>query len=151
MKAECVIITPTRESAAQISSPSKTLTEATSIRVVAASGDTSVQQQMEDVRRGCNILISTPGRLLYFVKENIISFKSLRVLVMDEADRLLTDDFKDCIDHIANAETMPRKKDRQTLVHCKKLNEVTQGRVKMFLDESYLFVDKESLGNIASS
>ena len=148
VKPECVIITPTRESAAQISTLAKMLTEATNISFVAASGNTSVQQQMEDARRGCNILISTPGRLLYFVQNNIISFKSLRVLVLDEADRLMTDDFQDCIDKIANSETMPRIKDRQTFIHCKKLDEETQERVKMFLDDSYLLVDEELLRNI---
>ena len=65
VKPHCVVITPTRESAAQISTLAKTFTEATKIRVVVTSGETSVQQQMEDARRGCNILISTPGRLLY--------------------------------------------------------------------------------------
>ena len=141
VKPECVVISPTRESSAKISTLAKTLTEDTSIRVVVTSGGTSVQQQMEDARRGCNILISTPGRFLYFVKEIIVSFKSLRVLVLDEADRLMTNDFKDCIDKIANWETMPRVKDRQTFVHCKKLDEETKERVKMFLDDSYLLVD----------
>ena len=143
VKPHCVVITPTRESAAQISTLAKTITEATKMRVVVTSGDTSVQQQMEDARRGCNILISTPGRLLYFVKENVISFESLEALVLDEADRLISDDFKDCVEKIVTSETMPRIKDRQTFVHCKKLNEKTRGRVKMFLDKSYLFVDDE--------
>ena len=133
VKPECVIITPTRESAAQISTLAKVLTEATNISFVSASGNTSVQQQMEDARRGCNILISTPGRLLHFVKENIVSFESLSVLVLDEAYRLTSDDFKDSIDKIVNSETMPRIKDRQTFVHSKKLDEETQERVKMFL------------------
>ena len=69
VKPECVVISPDRKSAAKISTLVKTFTEATSIRVVVTSGDTSVQQQMEDARRGCNILISTPGRLLYFVQD----------------------------------------------------------------------------------
>ena len=141
VKPECVVISPNRESSAKISTLAKTFTEATKMRVVVTSGDTSVQQQMEDARRGCNILISTPGRLLYFVENNIVSFKCLRVLVLDEADRLMTNDFKDCIDKIANSETMPQKKNRQTFIHCKKLEGETQERVKMFLDESYLFVD----------
>ena len=123
VKLECVIITPTRESSARISTLAKTLTEATSIRVVVTSGDTSVQKQMEDVRRGCNILISTPGRLLYFVKENIASFSNVKILLLDRADRLMAEDFKECVQKIVTSETMPKVEDRQTLIQCENFND----------------------------
>ena len=122
LKPQCVIITPTRESAAQILSPAKTLTEATSIGVVVTSGDSSVQQQMEDARRGCNILISTPGRLLYFVKENFVSLSNVKILVLDRADRLMAEDFKECVKKIVNSETMPKVEDRQTLIQCENIS-----------------------------
>ena len=118
VKPECVVISPNRESSAKISILAKTFTEATSIRVVVTSGETSVQQQMEDARRGCNILISTPGRLLHFVKENIVSLTDVKVLVLDRADRLMAEDFKECVEKIVNSETMPKVDDRQTLIQC---------------------------------
>ena len=118
VKPECVVISPTRESAAKISTLAKIFTEATKIRVVVTSGDTSVQQQMEDVRRGCNILISTPGRLLYYVKENIVSLSKVKIFVLDRADRLVAEDFKECVQKIVTSETMPKVGDRQTLIQC---------------------------------
>ena len=148
VKPHCVVITPTRESAAQISTLAKMFTDGTNIRVAVTSGDTSVEEQMEDARRGCNILISTPGRLLYFVKENVISYESLKVLILDEADRLISDDFKACVEKIVTSETMPRIQDRQTYVHCKKFDAETPGRVKSFMNKSYIFLDEEQLENI---
>ena len=148
VKPHCVVITPTRESAAQISTLAKMFTDGTNIRVAVTSGDTSVEEQMEDARRGCNILISTPGRLLYFVKENVISYESLMVLILDEADRLFSDDFKACVEKIVTSETMPRIQDRQTFVHCKKFDAETPGRVKSFMNKSYIFLDEEQLENI---
>ena len=97
------------------------LTEATNISFVAASGNTSVQQQMEDARRGCNILISTPGRLLYFVQENIVSLSNVKILAIDRADRLMAEDFKECVKKIS--ETMPKVEDRQTLIQCENFND----------------------------
>ena len=77
------------------------------------------------------------------INENVMSFESLEALVLDEADRLTSDDFKECVEKIINSETMPRIKDRQTYVHCKKLNEEIKGMVKILLDKSYLFDEAE--------
>ena len=85
---------------------------------------------------------------MYFVKENVISYESLKVLVLDEADRLTSDDFKDCVEKIVTSETMPRIQDRQTFVHCKKFDAETAGRVKSFMNKSYIFLDEEQLENI---
>ena len=122
VKPECVVISPNRESSAKISTLAKTFTEATEMRVVVTSGNTSVQQQMEDARRGCNILISTPGRLLYFVQENIVSLSNVKILVLDRADRLMAEGFKECVQKIVTSETMPKVEDRQTLIQCENIS-----------------------------
>ena len=65
---ECVVVTPTRELAKQIQMQAKKFSQDTNLRAVVVYGQTSVYHQMEDIRKGCNILVATPGRLNHFIE-----------------------------------------------------------------------------------
>ncbi len=52
-------------------------------------GGVSQQAQVNDLRKGCDILVATPGRLLDLMQQNIINISQIRILVLDEADRML--------------------------------------------------------------
>ena len=90
---ECVVVTPTRELAKQIQQQAKKFSQGTELRAVVVYGQTSVYHQMEDIRNGCNILVATPGRLNHFIENGTVSLKNVKVLVLDEADRMLDEGF----------------------------------------------------------
>ena len=84
-KPEVVVITPSRDSASDIFTMASELVQETELKVVLASGETSLQQQIQELKEGCNILIATPGRLLFLARGLVVSFQNVKVLVLNEA------------------------------------------------------------------
>ena len=97
-----LIVVPTRELAAQVGEVVRTLAQAIAPhpKVVVASGGVSINPQMMALRGGADVLIATPGRLLDLAKQNAIQLATVRILVMDEADRLLDLGFADELSRI---------------------------------------------------
>ena len=77
---EAVVISPTRELAVQIKDESRKFSAGSGIRSVVAYGGTSTTHQRDQIRKGANVLIATPGRLLQFVDEGLIKFDKLRLV-----------------------------------------------------------------------
>ncbi|MEN3112842.1 DEAD/DEAH box helicase [Uliginosibacterium paludis] len=86
-----LILAPTRELAGQIGEILQTLARslASPVKTVTAFGGVSINPQMMALRGGADIVVATPGRLLDLVAHNALRLDALRVLVLDEADRLL--------------------------------------------------------------
>jgi ATP-dependent RNA helicase RhlE len=84
-----LILTPTRELAAQIAESVSTYGKYLSISSTVVFGGVKINPQMMKLRRGTDILVATPGRLLDLHQQNAIRFDQLEVLVLDEADRML--------------------------------------------------------------
>jgi ATP-dependent RNA helicase RhlE len=84
-----LIITPTRELAAQIVEHADALAKHTRIRAAAVYGGVGMRPQEQALRRGVDIVVATPGRLLDHMQYNYTDFSKLEVLVLDEADRML--------------------------------------------------------------
>lgn len=84
-----LILTPTRELALQIQESFEAYGKYTGLRQVVIFGGVSQQAQVNDLRKGCDILVATPGRLLDLMQQNIINIGQIRILVLDEADRML--------------------------------------------------------------
>ncbi len=88
-KIKSLIVTPTRELAVQISESFNTYGKHTRLKNVVLFGGVSQKFQVENLRRGADILIATPGRLLDLVKQRYISLQDIKLFVLDEADRML--------------------------------------------------------------
>ena len=88
-QARCLILTPTRELAAQIASSVETYGKNLSLSSTVVFGGVKINPQMIKLRKGVDILVATPGRLLDLYNQNAVRFKDLEVLVLDEADRML--------------------------------------------------------------
>ena len=88
-QARVLIITPTRELAAQIGESVKTYGKFLPLRSAVVFGGVKINPQMMKLRRGVDILVATPGRLLDLYNQNAIRFNELEILVLDEADRML--------------------------------------------------------------
>jgi ATP-dependent RNA helicase RhlE len=84
-----LILTPTRELAAQVEESMKMLAQKTNLRIASVIGGVGYGKQRDDLKRGLDILIATPGRLLDHMTQRTCSLGGVTHLVMDEADRML--------------------------------------------------------------
>ena len=84
-----LILTPTRELAAQIQESVETYGKHLPLKSTVVFGGVKINPQMMKLRKGVDILVATPGRLLDLYGQNAIRFDQLEVLVLDEADRML--------------------------------------------------------------
>lgn len=87
--ARTLILTPTRELAAQVEASVMTYGKYMNLRSAVVFGGVKINPQMQKLRRGVDILVATPGRLLDLYSQNAVRFDDLEVLVLDEADRML--------------------------------------------------------------
>ncbi len=88
-QARVLVLTPTRELAAQVAQNVKEYSENLRIKSAVVFGGVSINPQMQRLRGGVDVLIATPGRLLDLHGQKAIQFDKLEVLVLDEADRML--------------------------------------------------------------
>ncbi len=84
-----LILTPTRELAAQVGENVRDYSKYLNIRSLVVFGGVSINPQMMKLRGGVDILVATPGRLLDLEHQNAVSLDKVEVLVLDEADRML--------------------------------------------------------------
>jgi ATP-dependent RNA helicase RhlE len=107
-----VVLEPTRELAIQVATETRKLTARTSLRTVAVYGGAGMKKQISKLRRGVDIVVATPGRLMDHMRRKNVSFRDLQILVLDEADRMLDMGFLPDIQHIISR--MPHQ--RQTML-----------------------------------
>jgi|TARA_B110000902_G_C14249961_1_gene565708 ATP-dependent RNA helicase RhlE len=88
-QARALILTPTRELAAQIAESVQTYGKDLPLKSAVVFGGVGINPQMIKLRKGVDILVATPGRLLDLYNQNAVKFSELEILVMDEADRML--------------------------------------------------------------
>lgn len=110
--ARVLILTPTRELAAQVGENVANLSSGLPLNYAVAFGGVKINPQMMKLRKGVDILVATPGRLLDLYKQNAVRFPKLEILVLDEADRMLDMGFIHDIKKIIKL--LPAK--RQTLM-----------------------------------
>ena len=111
-QARALILTPTRELAAQIAENVEAYGRYLSLRSTVVFGGVKINPQMMRLRKGVDVLIATPGRLLDLHQQNAVAFDQLEVLILDEADRMLDMGFIHDIRRILK--TLPAK--RQNLM-----------------------------------
>ena len=84
-----LVVTPTRELAQQIGDVASQIAVSTRHRIVTVVGGLSYNPQKERLKRGCDVLIATPGRLIDLMEQKAVKLSDVQVLVLDEADRML--------------------------------------------------------------
>jgi ATP-dependent RNA helicase RhlE len=87
--ARALIITPTRELAAQVHEDVRTYGKHLSLRSAVIFGGVGMQPQIDALRRGVDIIVATPGRLLDHARQKTLDLRQIEILVLDEADRML--------------------------------------------------------------
>lgn len=111
-QARALILTPTRELAAQVAESIATYGAHLPLRSAVVFGGVNINPQMMKLRKGVDLLVATPGRLLDLYSQNAIRFNQLEILVLDEADRMLDMGFIHDIRKILNL--LPKR--RQSLL-----------------------------------
>ncbi|MGR5066049.1 DEAD/DEAH box helicase [Photobacterium sp. DNB22_13_2] len=86
---QCLILVPTRELASQVTASLHAVAGKLGINVAMLCGGVPAEIQQAELDQGAHVLVATPGRLLDFINKKLVSLKSLALLVLDEADRLL--------------------------------------------------------------
>ncbi len=108
----CLILTPTRELAAQVSKSVKTYGKYTSLKATEVYGGVNINPQIKMLQKGADILVATPGRLLDHVQQKTVDLSGVEIFILDEADRMLDMGFIQDIRQII--QLLP--KNRQTLL-----------------------------------
>lgn len=96
---QVLVLAPVRELAQQINDValqiSKYMNNKEGINVYCATGGTPLRDDIRAIERGCQFLVGTPGRIYDLMNRNVLKRNNIRVLVMDEADQMLEDRFKE--------------------------------------------------------
>jgi len=131
---QAVILAPTRELALQVTAEFEKFARYTGIRVVSIYGGQSIGIQYKQLRKGVQIVVATPGRLIDHIKRRSISLEEVRFVVLDEADRMLDMGFVDDIEYILSY----MREDRHTC-----LFSATMPREVLRLAQEYMVDPKE--------
>jgi ATP-dependent RNA helicase RhlE len=107
-----LVLTPTRELAAQVAESAEQYGRHTSVRTMVIFGGVSERPQIEGLRAGCDLLVATPGRLLDLAQQGVLDLSRVQCCVLDEADRMLDMGFIHAIRRILKL--LPRE--RQNLM-----------------------------------
>lgn len=107
---QALVLSPTRELALQVAEQLTLLGKKKGVRVVTIYGGASYRTQIDGVKRGAHIVVATPGRLVDFLEQKMIKLQSVKTVVLDEADEMLSMGFKEALETILSA-TQPEDSD----------------------------------------
>ncbi|TCZ74380.1 DEAD/DEAH box helicase [Flaviaesturariibacter aridisoli] len=137
---QALVVCPTRELCMQIVNEIELFKKyERGINVVAVYGGTSISQQIRDIRRGVQVVVATPGRLIDLIERKAINLEEIQYVVLDEADEMLSMGFQEDIEFILQntpkrnstwlfSATMPPEIRRVTQRYMKEPFEITVGK-----------------------
>lgn len=142
---QALVLAPTRELGQQIAVSidelSKYLPELSSVAVY---GGANISAQIKSIKRGCHIVIATPGRLVDLIKRKAINLDALNTVVLDEADEMLNMGFKEELDFILSV--LPE--DRATWLFSATMPQAIRNIVKHYMDDPFeVRVDANTVNN----
>ncbi|MTI88708.1 MAG: DEAD/DEAH box helicase [Balneolaceae bacterium] len=136
---QVLIISPTRELAIQIAKDLKGFSaHIKGIKTLAVYGGTNISSQIRALKKGCQIVVGTPGRMLDLIRRRKLNVTNVRSLVLDEADEMLNMGFQEDLDAILKdtpkekqtllfSATMPRQIARMSKKYMNNPNEIEVG------------------------
>jgi ATP-dependent RNA helicase DDX3X len=142
-----LILAPTRELANQIMTETRKFAQRTPIHAYVVYGGADIRQQMNQLDRGCHLLVATPGRLCDLVERGKVSLHRVHHLILDEADRMLDMGFEPQIRRVVEREGMPPAGQRQTLMFSATFPKEIQRLASEFMTR-YIFV---AVGRVGST
>ncbi len=106
---KALILAPTRELANQVSDEIYSLIGEKSLRVLPVYGGQSIEQQIKNLKRGIDIVVGTPGRVIDLLERKVLNLEQLDFFVLDEADEMLNMGFIDAIEEILKCSNTDKK------------------------------------------
>ena len=100
---QALVVAPTRELALQVTEMIQTLGQFMDVRVLTVYGGTSYTQQLNQLRRGVQVVVGTPGRILDLIKRGRLDLSQVRTVVLDDADEMLSMGFVEDVESILAA------------------------------------------------
>ncbi len=104
-RVQAVVLAPTRELAVQIARETRRLGEYTGVKVAAIYGGQSINVQREALMHGVQVVVGTPGRVIDHIERGWLDLRSVRLVVLDEADTMLDMGFIDAVEFILGQAT----------------------------------------------
>ena len=104
-----LVVAPTRELAAQVQRELTWLFAATGARIGAFTGGTDMRGDMRTLRRGVDVAVGTPGRLVDLIQRKTLDLSAIEVVVLDEADEMLDLGFREALEALLEAVPVERR------------------------------------------
>jgi ATP-dependent RNA helicase DeaD len=143
---QALILCPTRELCLQITNDLKTYSKnMKNVNVVAVYGGANISDQLRQIKRGVQIVVATPGRMLDIINRKAIDFTQVQYVVLDEADEMLNMGFQEDIDQILS--TTPEDK-KTWLFSATMPTEVRRIAKKYMSDPFELTMGTKNTGNV---
>ncbi len=141
---QSLVLCPTRELGMQVANDLKTYCKyVPGFKVVSVYGGANIETQINAIKKGCQIVVGTPGRTLDLIKRKVLKVKNIRWLVLDEADEMLNMGFKDELDAIL--EQTPEQK--ETLLFSATMpNEIRRIAEKYMTNPEEILAGKKNIG-----
>ncbi len=140
---QMLVICPTRELAVQVCAELQRLgSKLPRLRALAVYGGAPIDRQIRALRQGTQVIVGTPGRLIDHVERGTLNLDSVRITVLDEADRMLDMGFADEMESLLRA--LPPE--RQTMFFSATMNDAVSRIIKRYGNEPQLIeIERESL------
>ena len=153
---QALILAPTRELSVQITTDLENFSKKVKdLNIVTVYGGASISEQIRKVKRGAQIIVATPGRLIDLIERRVVSLSTISYVVLDEADEMLNMGFKDAIDEILSSTpeeknvwlfsaTMPREVREISKNYMSNPQELTMGERNQGnenIDHQFIMVD----------
>ncbi|MGP8124523.1 MAG: DEAD/DEAH box helicase [Nitrososphaerales archaeon] len=141
-RVQALVLAPTRELAVQITQELRKIGAFTGIKVLTIYGGQSMNIQLEALRRGVNVVVGTPGRVIDHLRRRTLRLDSVRFVVIDEADVMLDMGFIDDVDFILAATPDDRQLSLFSATMPRKIIELSERYMK---DPEHILVDQDEL------
>ncbi|MEM2816627.1 MAG: DEAD/DEAH box helicase [Candidatus Bathyarchaeia archaeon] len=99
-KVQALVLDPTRELAVQVADHISRIGRFTPLKVLPIYGGSSIQRQVDALKRGVHVVVGTPGRVIDHIKRGTLDLTGVRIVVLDEADRMLDMGFREDVEFI---------------------------------------------------
>lgn len=143
---QALVLAPTRELGLQITSDLENFSEKfKSFNIVAVYGGASISEQIRKVKKGAQIIVATPGRLIDLIDRKAINLSTIRYVVMDEADEMLNMGFKDDLDKILSF----TPEEKSTWLFSATMPKEVRAIMKNYMTDPFeLTVGEQNTGNV---
>ena len=138
-KIKAIILTPTRELALQVSEEFETLNKSSQLNVLAVFGGSSVELQLRALKKGVDIVVGTPGRVMDLINRRALNIENLEFFILDEADEMLNMGFLEDIEFIFK-KTNP---DKQVLLFSATMPKSILKLAEMYMKPDYQHITIE--------